>query len=44
MYKVMLPRALVGYMDVIDLWEEKDTMEEREEEEKKEKEANASDI
>ncbi len=36
----MLPRAISGYMDIIDLWEEKAAAEEREEEE----EADASNI
>ena len=41
--KVMLPRAIAGYMDVIDLWEEKAAAEEREEEERrKEREAGAT--
>ena len=39
----MLPRAIAGYMDVIDLWEEKAAAKERDEEERrKEREAGAT--
>ena len=38
-----MPRAIAGYMDVIDLWEEEAAAEEREEEERrKEREADAT--